>query len=236
MQYEMCTDGAGQPEESLEVASLTARIGFLMTHADDIIDSREVPARRKVAFLGELYSDLLKGSVHCSCYADEGLCLWLAQSVYRDCLVRDSDCRAAGVLSECLAWLEQQRVERDPERLLVVEQGAGASACEIIPVLSEIVTGSSFGQVRRSTRCLGSSFQILDDWSDVDEDLRDGIHTYATCRIEREGGSMVVRESIRRRYFEIADGLIDLGEATLCTESQRNTYRLLTGMLNARYR
>jgi hypothetical protein len=235
MQHEMAFGKGAEKVTGIRMGTIAARVGALFAIVDDIIDNATTSVARKKAFLENVYMAILEGTSQEGCDASEEFCYRLAKHLYQECFVNDKRHRARAVFGECVTWLCDQWDEYDPYRLLVIEQGIGATSAEIVPTLVEIEEDISLPAQRCASRCLGAAGQLIDDWADLDEDVRNEINTYGTMRLRNEGDSKGVRASICMRYRALANALIDQGAEVLTSKVQREIYMLISSIVRVRY-
>lgn len=161
--------------------------------------------------------------------------LALAGLMHDQFLVKDEAGLVDPVFSEMVDAAKLQFECTNPEELLEICKTIGATCVDSTAVLVEIVGQRPLPRIRRAAAALGEYGLLLDHLYEIDDDLKEGSHTYPTAIIEIHGDTRKVRKQIKRRMLQEAQSAIERGIGEL-TPQQKPPYLFLKRMMDLKFR
>lgn len=181
------------------IGNLTGRILYLTDITDSILDKRKTNLLDKRAFLKDVHVALMTGQPFTAANIHEQAACDLAVSCYRDIVAHDKRGVLVDVFSRLVAAIDEQFWQKNPARQLEITAEVGASCSEIAACIIEVFTDKELPQLRQVARAVGSFLQFFDQWNDLENDLNEGVLTYATLTVQDRGKTPEVLEEIHSR-------------------------------------
>lgn len=213
-----------------------AQITILADIVDDIIDRRPISNEEKKAILACAKNSLFGKEPERTHDQQENATYRFAQEIFREHLREDHEGRMQHTFHHLLEAVHAQFTERDEQKLLDIGRNIGTYCIDVYVALADIATKTTEPDTQKAIHCLGAYGLFLDHLCEIDDDLAEGVHTYPTIRISKEGDTPEVRRSIKEEMLDIANDIIEEGHSYLASERQRTIYRAVQGLLDVKYR
>jgi hypothetical protein len=235
MFYDMCCINDGPRSDRWLVGKTTSEIYALLSTADDVVDLEGVTVGDKVSFLNDVSSDMLGKTVHLSQNPMKQAAYSLAGSISKDVISRYGAGNMGSISERLIDSIGRQFVEKDERELLKLEKNVGSCCAESLAEITEIVTGTKHLEVRTAAVKIGEYGQVQDDCCDVDKDLANGVNTFFTASLKKQGDTSQNRKTIRNEMMSVANR--SFAEGLVClNEKGKAIFEAQKAILDIRYR
>jgi hypothetical protein len=131
------------------------------------------------------------------------------------------------VLTGAATVAVRQKQLTDPMELVGYSKMLGEACGEVAAISAEHVDDASYPLVRAAARDFGSGSIVLDHWSDVVHDLREGANTFATAYVKQYGVSGPRLKELRDLALSTSEADYRRGMYMLDPGKPRGVYRTL---------
>lgn len=220
-----------------KVARVSSKVLLLIDLVDDAIDERPLTQQEKKNFLTSVQTAMFSGERTESEDPMESACYALANQVFNELIAFDKHSRMKSIFDDLVPAVLKQAESKDSREQLELAIRVGAGCADSAAVVTEIFTDTCFPHVRAAARHMGSYGQLLDQWHEVNQNLKEGSASYPTVRIWNEGNTRAVRESIKEVIMEAAARQYDFAVTKFPDGSpETKILEALKLLLDVRYR
>lgn len=234
MFYDMAANGSGRPDERTLVRKTSSNLVLLLDLVDDVIDERQTSNAEKTKFVKNVRNALVKGKEYTSEDVEERSSYYLAHWLNQDLVKRDSAGRVDHAIDDLMDNVFAQLDETSYEKLMEIVNNIGMLCTELSEIPTEVIKDREYPEVRNAAKYMGKYLHLWDSLCDLDDDLRDGTHTYPAERVRREGDSRKLRSELKREIACFAEEAIRKGEEGL-SEYQLPIYRSIKLLMDLKY-
>ncbi|MFH1229035.1 MAG: hypothetical protein V1678_01250 [Candidatus Aenigmatarchaeota archaeon] len=232
--YDMCAGEKTVKGDSKLIGLNSAKMFILLSTVDDILDKRVSTLDEKSRLLENVKSDMFGTTSHQSSDAMEQASYILTKSIRKDILSVYGNGDMKAVSDSLTDSIKRQFVENDYKSMIDIAKNIGACCSESVAVLSELVVGGKHTCVRHTARKIGEYSQLVDEYYDTDENLREGVNTYSTLMIRNNGDSPSLRRRIKKDLQ--AEANISFAESLSgLSEKDRYICKTLKNLVDFRY-
>jgi hypothetical protein len=214
--YAMAFPRERTPGERRHVSTLCAKTVVFLGLVDDIIDRAELHVGDKFGFVAKIEAAFFHGKDFNCATPEEHAARYLAlklHATFQEYRIR-ADLRHT---FRALVNITRAQYTDSTEPLVLhrIAKAAGRTYGEIFARVVEVAAATSLPHCVNAAGAIGECLQILDNGSDIETDLAEGILTYATLQIQAQGDSAELRKKLHEFHQDQAAQTLANGKAYL---------------------